>query len=57
MGINKNIIKKSQSEDAFGNKVLYEMCKNKPLHDNNDIISGKVKYQGFPLVWRERVFP
>src|ERR1035437_4794922 len=41
--IKKEIIEKFQyKKDAFGNKILYEMCKNKPLHNNNDVISGKV---------------
>ena len=35
-------IKNSKRENAFGNKVLYDMCKNNPLHKINDVISGKV---------------
>ena len=40
--MDKETINKSRTENAFGNKVLYDMCINNPLHNNNDVISGKV---------------
>lgn len=41
--INKEIIEELQHrKDAFGNKILYEMCKNNPLHNDDEVISGKV---------------
>ena len=40
--VTEQMLKKARREDAFGNRVLYEMCERYPSHDNDDEISGKV---------------
>lgn len=40
--LTKEDIKKAQKGDQFGNRMLYEMCERFPLHQDADVVSGKV---------------